>query len=114
MDVSEYWNAVRKRICIGCADGNKLGDCHFTHPLDCTLEQYFSLIVHAIERVDAPRVQDYTNELLPIVCAQCRHASTEKQCLLRDSKSCTLDRHYSTVIETLTSMREQQCSNSNR
>lgn len=101
MELQEYWQAISEKICIKCIDGDGHGNCRIDPAIECALQKYLPMIVHAVERVNSDEVSDYVVELRGIVCAQCTHQTINGKCTLREDVDCALDRYFPLVIDAI-------------
>lgn len=53
--IEPYVDAVRKEICMKCRSGTPGDPCPLRDTLDCGLDRYLSLVLEAIEEVNAER-----------------------------------------------------------
>lgn len=53
--VSDYVDEIRQIVCAHCPN-EESGTCHYRENWDCSLDNFVSLVVDAIESVDRPSV----------------------------------------------------------
>ena len=106
MDLQQYQEAIRLKVCARCIDGDGHGNCRLDPSANCPLLEYLPLIVSAVSRVNSNRVEDYVAELRGIVCAQCVHESADGTCVRRKEVECALDRYFPLVIQAIEELHQ--------
>ena len=99
--LDEYWNAVQRRVCLKCIDGDGHGDCRLGTADECALKAYFPKIVETVLAVRSSDIEPYVHRLRRNVCTECRHQSVNGNCLLRNEVDCALDRYFPMVAEAI-------------
>lgn len=108
MDLQDYHDAIRERVCTRCIDGDGEGNCRLQSSTECPLMMHLPMIVNAVNRVSSDRVEDYVSELRAIVCTQCSHQTADGRCTLRTFVECGLDRYFPLVVEAIESVNMQK------
>jgi len=79
----EYWEAIEKRICAKCVDGDGLGECRIGDGRECALRTSFPQIIEAINAAFSSSIEPYEEQLREKVCRVCTHQSGDGSCRLR-------------------------------
>jgi hypothetical protein len=99
--LERYWEAVRRKVCERCIDGDGTGNCRLTPGEECALQNHFAEVVHAVLSVKSNQVQPYVDALRLDVCGRCRQQAADGTCTLRTQLDCGLDRYFPLVIEAI-------------
>ena len=99
--LDQYRDAVRKKVCESCCDGDGAGACMLPGAQECALRPSFQEIVKAVRSVKSNDVQPYADAIRLGVCASCKHQSTDGNCMIRTGLDCGLDRYLPLVIEAI-------------
>jgi hypothetical protein len=102
-----YWDAVQRKVCQKCIDGDGHGNCRLGTVDECALKVYLPQIVEVVLATRSPHIDPYVQGLRQKVCGGCRHQSAEGNCLLRNEADCALDRYFPLVVEVIEEMRQQ-------
>jgi hypothetical protein len=97
----EYWEAIEKRICAKCVDGDGLGECRIGDGRECALRTSFPQIIEAINAAFSSSIEPYEEQLREKVCRVCTHQSGDGSCRLRDDVACALDRYFPMIVEVI-------------
>jgi len=100
-NMDRYWEAVRRKVCEKCLDGDGAGNCRLTPGQVCALQDHFPEVVNAVLSVKSGQVQPYVDALRLDVCAVCKQQSPEGTCRLRTQLDCGLDRYFPLVVEAI-------------
>ncbi len=106
--LDNYWNAVQKKVCVKCIDGDRQGNCRLSPQFDCALKKYFSNVVHVCQTTHSDNVLDYVTALRREVCAHCQEQSADGRCYVRNMLDCPLDRYFPLIIGAITEIREMK------
>ena len=96
-----YWEAVRRKVCEKCIDGDGAGNCRLTPGRECALQNHFPEVMRAVLSVKSDEVQPYVDALRLDVCAVCKQQAPDGTCTLRTQLDCGLDRYFPLVIEAI-------------
>ena len=107
MELQQYWQAVKKRVCMKCIDGDGYSNCLIDPSVDCSLELYFSKIVDVVNRVYSDNIDDYVDQLRANVCAECKYQGMSGSCVLRSEVECPLDRYFPLVVEAIEEVNQE-------
>jgi hypothetical protein len=101
MELYEYWQEVKQRVCMKCIDSDGYGNCLINPSIDCALELYFPRIVEVVSSVKSDSVDVYVQALRKKVCGECRYERDDGTCPLRTEVECALDRYFPLVIQAI-------------
>ena len=101
MDMQDYWQVVRFKVCKRCIDGDGEGNCRLDPSHSCELKEYFPLIVNVVKSVSSDHFADYVLRLRTVVCTECSHQMADGSCRFRDKVDCALDRYYPLVVKAI-------------
>jgi hypothetical protein len=101
VELQEYWQAIRQKVCAKCLDGDGYGNCRLDPSLDCGVLEYLPKIVEAVSRVKSKDINDYVVELRGMVCTQCKYQKADGNCDLRKEIDCALDRYFPMIIDAI-------------
>lgn len=111
MDLQEYMNAIRQRVCSVCIDAVCHGDefVRCALPIDraCPVEEHLPQIVDVVTRVNSHLMADYEKALRETVCAICEQSDADF-CVLRSQADCPLDRYFMLIAEAIYEVRQKQ------
>ena len=97
----EYWEALQRKICARCIDGDGTGACLIAPGSDCAMKTHFPRIIETVNAVFSPSVEPYVDQLRRNVCAVCTGGSSEGACLLRNETECALDRYFPLIVQVI-------------
>ncbi|HMK38315.1 MAG TPA: hypothetical protein VK569_03175 [Bacteroidota bacterium] len=97
----EYWDALQRKICAKCVDGDGHGGCLIAHGRDCAIKTHFPQIIESVNSVFSPSVEPYVEQLRKRVCAVCTSQSSGGECRLRDETECALDRYFPLIVQVI-------------
>ena len=72
-NLDKYWQAVQRRVCAKCVDGDGQGNCRLNGEEECALKLHFPRIVEAVLSVQSDKVEPYVEALRFGVCGVCKH-----------------------------------------
>ncbi len=101
MNLEPYWEAVRRKVCVKCVEGNGEGNCRLRGEEQCGLQEHFPLVVQVVKNVHSDSLGEYVDVLRNTVCAQCRHQGPDGRCKYRDAVDCGLDRYFPLIIRAI-------------
>jgi biotin carboxylase len=97
----EYWEALQRKICVKCVDGDGSGSCLIAPGSDCAMKTHFPQIIETVNSVFSPSVEPYVEQLRKKVCAVCTGQSSEGSCRLRSETDCALDRYFPLIVQVI-------------
>jgi hypothetical protein len=101
MELQEYWNNIKNRVCMKCIDSDGYGNCLIDPSIDCTLALYLPTVVDVVDIVRSDCIEPYVDEIRARVCAQCKYGVATGSCVLRSTVECPLDRYLPLVIQVI-------------
>jgi hypothetical protein len=99
-----YRDAILSRVCASCLDQRSDGSCGLTNRT-CAIEQHLPRIVEAVLSVQSDRMDEYTDAIKAVVCAECAQQDPQGRCRLRDRGECALDTYLYMVVEAVDEVR---------
>lgn len=97
---SRYLEAIRRRVCTVCLDGNDDGTCGIS-PGRCALERLLPRLVDTIRDVRSSRDDAYAAAVEARVCSHCDDLDPLGRCALRHDGRCALAVYLPLVIEAV-------------
>jgi hypothetical protein len=107
-DIDRYWEAVRRKVCETCIDGDGAGNCRLTPGQECALQNHFPEVLRTVLSVNSTQVQPYVDALRLDVCTVCQHQAPGGTCTLRTQLDCGLDRYFPLVIDAIEAVNRAQ------
>ena len=108
MELDEYWQMMRSRICHRCIDGDAAGVCHLPGGENsCTIKHFLPEIVMTVANTHAEDIEVYVGALRRNVCTLCDWQNEDLTCNKRDDLECALDRYYPLVLQVIEAVRTQ-------
>lgn len=101
MELQQYWQEVKQRVCRRCIDSDGYGNCLIDPSIDCTLQLYFPKVVEVVSKVHSEKMDDYIRDVRSTICVACKYQTATGLCLLRATVECPLDRYLPLVIEAI-------------
>ena len=112
--LEEYWDAVQRKVCLKCIDGDGRGNCLLGTVDECALKAHFPKIVETVLAVRSSDMEPYLTGLRQNVCTQCRHQSADGTCVLRNEVDCALDRYFPIVAEAIEELHDPKAGSRSR
>ena len=97
----EYWEALQRKVCAHCVDGDGSGACLIAPGRDCALKTHFPRIIESVNSVFSSSIEPYVEQLRKKVCSACSHQEPGGACSLRDDVECALDRYYPLIAQVI-------------
>ncbi len=97
----EYWDAVRRAVCIRCPDGDGRGSCHRAAQSACQLNAYFPEVLHVVHSVYSHSIAPYEDLLHRHVCSSCPARGPAGVCPDDVAGECPLNRYFPAVVEAI-------------
>jgi hypothetical protein len=110
-DLDDYWEAVQRKVCQKCIDGDGHGNCRLGTVDECALKVYLPQIVEVVLAARSPDIEPYVQELRQKVCGECRHQGSDGNCLLRNAVDCALDRYFPLVVDAIEELHSKRGGN---
>jgi hypothetical protein len=98
---SAYREAVRRRVCAVCLDGNDEAGCGLSGPARCPLDELLPRLVDAIRDVRARHDDAFAAAVEARVCGHCQHRDAFGLCRLRRDGRCAALLYLPLVVEAI-------------
>jgi hypothetical protein len=98
---SPYREAIRRRVCAVCLDGNDSGACGLSGAIACAIDEHLPRLVKAIRGVRSRQDDAFAAAVEAQVCSHCSHRDGLGLCRLRRDGRCTVSVYLPLVIEAI-------------
>jgi hypothetical protein len=96
-----YRDAIRRRVCAVCLDGNDEGGCGLAGPSRCALDELLPRLVDAIRDARDRRDDAFAAAVEARVCGHCAHRDEFGLCRLRRDGRCAVAVYLPLVVEAI-------------
>ena len=103
-----YEEAILRHVCLKCIDFGEDSVCHSPDPEGCAIFRYLPELVAIAERLREFRIQPYVEAVRQNICMKCRSGEPGRNCPLRDSLDCGLDRYLPLVLEAIEEIKADE------
>ena len=99
--MEKYYKAVENKICKMCIDAKDDGTCTLTEEEKCAVKIFLPEIIKLVHESNSDNFDHLYKKLKDEVCIDCKARNEEGFCYLKDDSNCSLDRYFTTIVETI-------------
>lgn len=96
-----YRDAIRRRVCVICLDGQDDGSCGLAGPPACAIDEHLPRLVEAILDVRTRQDDAYAAAVEARVCSHCSHRDGLGLCRLRRDGRCAVSVYLPLIVEAI-------------
>ena len=96
-----YREAIRRRVCAVCLDGNDDAGCGLVAPQTCPLDELLPRLVDAIRDVELRHQDGFATAVEARVCGHCTHRDAFGLCRPRRDGRCAVAVYLPLVVEAV-------------
>jgi hypothetical protein len=96
-----YRDAIRRRVCAICLDGEDDGTCGLVGQVTCAVEEHLPRLVDTVLDVRDRHGETYAAAVEARVCLHCTHRDAQGQCRLRQDGRCAITLYLPLLVEAI-------------